>query len=88
MMKLTIREDDVGRWWSFRCIFIGLSSSEEDLAKHRARRNRVQHLTRKAKKGSYLGMTPVFSFAPCAGSALALCPAVVSSITLTVIVVA
>lgn len=37
-------------------------------------------------KGLYLGMAPVFSFSPCASSALAVCPALVSSITLTVIV--
>lgn len=50
-MTLTIREDDVGRWWSFRCIIIGLPSFEEELAIYRAKRARVQHLHAGRKEG-------------------------------------
>lgn len=49
-MRLTIREDDVGRWWSLRRVLIGLSSCAKELVRYPGGRNPCVNFSRPKKK--------------------------------------
>ena len=85
MTTLTVREDDIGRWRPFRPIVIGLRL-HKSLARCWKLEN-ARNMSTPQKKGRYLGMTPVFSFATCAGGSATVYPAFIAFIARMIFVI-